>query len=71
MTIGRYRPPTLGGDVVIFKDKRKFLVAYVGDKKPINKQMKYGEDRVLARRRELAFSVTQMMVADEFYDGMP
>ena len=30
-----------------------------------------GEDRVLARRRELVDSATQMMVADEFYDGKP
>ena len=30
-----------------------------------------GGDRVLARRRELVDSVTQMMVAEEFYDGKP
>ena len=30
-----------------------------------------GGDRVLARRRELVDSATQMMVADEFYDGKP
>ena len=30
-----------------------------------------GGDRVLARRRELVDSVTEMMVADEFYDGKP
>ena len=30
-----------------------------------------GGDRVLARRRELLHSATQMMVADEFYDGKP
>ena len=28
-----------------------------------------GGDRVLARRRELVISATQMMVADDFYDG--
>ena len=28
-------------------------------------------DRVLAKRRELVGSATQMMVADEFYDGQP
>jgi len=30
-----------------------------------------GGDRVLARRRELVDSATQMMVADECYDGKP
>ena len=30
-----------------------------------------GGDRVLARRRELVDSATQMMVADELYDGKP
>ena len=30
-----------------------------------------GGDRVLARRRELVDSATQMMVADEVYDGKP
>ena len=30
-----------------------------------------GRDRVLARRRELVDSATQMKVADEFYDGKP
>ena len=30
-----------------------------------------GGDRVLARRRELVDSKTQMMAADEFYDGTP
>ena len=30
-----------------------------------------GGDRVLAKRRELVDSATQMMVADEFYDGKP
>ena len=30
-----------------------------------------GGDRVLARRRELVDSPTQMMVADEFYNGKP
>ena len=28
-----------------------------------------GGDRVLARRRELVDTATQMMAADEFYDG--
>ena len=32
---------------------------------------KDGGDRVLARRRELVDSATQLMVADEFYDGKP
>ena len=30
-----------------------------------------GGDRVLARRRDLVDSATQMMGADEFYDGKP
>ena len=30
-----------------------------------------GGDRVLARRRELVNSATQIMLADEFYDGKP
>ena len=30
-----------------------------------------GGDRVVARRQELVDSATQMMVADEFYDGKP
>ena len=30
-----------------------------------------GGDRALARRRELVDSATQMMFADEFYDGKP
>ena len=30
-----------------------------------------GGGRVLARRRELVDSATQMMFADEFYDGKP
>ena len=30
-----------------------------------------GGDRALARRRELVDSATQVMVADEFYDGKP
>ena len=30
-----------------------------------------GGDRVLARRQELVYSATQMMVADEVYDGKP
>ena len=30
-----------------------------------------GGDRVLPRRRELVDSATQIMVADEFYDGKP
>ena len=30
-----------------------------------------GGDRLLAKRRELVNSATQMMIADEFYDGKP
>ena len=50
---------------------RDFLVAYseYEQQMPITNQN--GGDRVLARRRELVGSATQMMVADEFYDGKP
>ena len=65
MTIGRDKPPRLGGDVVTFEDLREFLVAYSA----YHTRHQGGGDRVLARRRELVDSATQMMVADEFYDG--
>ena len=64
-------PAKLGGDVVTSEDMREFLVAYseYEQQMPITNQD--GGDRVLARRRELVDSATQVMVADEFYDGKP
>ena len=63
--------PRLGGDVVTFEDTRKFLVAYseYEQQMPITNQD--GRDRELARRRELVDSATQLMVADDVYDGKP
>ena len=71
MTVGGDRPPRLGGDVVTFKDVREFLVAYLEYEQLMHVANEDGGDRVLARRRELVGSATQMMVADEFYDGKP
>ena len=50
---------------------REFLVAYLEYEQQMHVANEYGGDRVLARRRELLDSATQMMVADEFYDGKP
>ena len=71
MTIGGDRPPGLGGDIVTFGDIQEFLVAYSEYEQQMHITHQYGGDRVLASRRELVDSVTQMMVADEFYDGKP
>ena len=71
LTIGEDRPPRLGGDVVIFEDIRKSIVAYSEYVQQIHITNQDGGDRVLAKRRELADSATQMMVANEFYDGKP
>ena len=70
VTIAGDRPPRLGGDVVTFDDMREFLVAYLEYEQQMHVANEDG-DRVLARRRELVDSATQMMVADEFYDGKP
>ena len=64
-------PPRLGGDVVTFEDMRELLVAYSGYEKPTTITNQDGEDRVLARRRELVDLPTHEMVADESYDGKP
>ena len=48
-----------------------FLVAYSEYEKQTHITNQEGGDRVLARRRELIDSATQMMVADELYDGKP
>ena len=71
MTIGGNRPPRLGGNVATFEDIREFLVAYLEYEQQMHVANEDGGDRVLARRRELVDSATQMMVADEFYDGKP
>ena len=71
VTIGGDRPPRLGGDVVTFEDMREFLVAYLEYEQQMHVVNEDGGGRVLARRRELVYSATQMMVVDEFYDGKP
>ena len=48
---------------------REFLVAYSEYEQQMHITNQDGGDRVRARRRELVDSATQMMVADEFYDG--
>ena len=65
------RPPRLGADVVTFENMREFLVAYMEYEQQMHVEINDGADRVLARRREVVDSATQMMVADEFYDGKP
>ena len=69
VTIGGDRPPRLGGDAATFEDMRKFFVAYSEYEQQMRITNQDGGDRVLARRRELVDSATQMMVADEFYDS--
>ena len=64
------RPPRLG-DVVASEDMREFLVAYLEYEQQMHVANEDGRDRVLARSRELVDSATQMMIADEFYDGKP
>ena len=71
VTIGGNRLPRLGGDVVTFEDMCEILVAYSEYEHQMHITNQDGGDRVLARRRELVDSATQMMVADEFYDGKP
>ena len=71
VTIGGDRPPRLGGDVVTFEDMREFRVAYLEYEQQMHVVNEDGGDRVVARRRGLIDSATQMMVADELYDGKP
>ena len=71
VTIMGDRPPRLGGHVVTFEDMREFLVTYSEYEQQMHITSQDRGDRVLARRRELVDSATQMMVADEFYDGKP
>ena len=61
----------MGGDVVTFEDRREFLAAYLEHEQQMHIANEDGGDRVLARRRELVDSSTQIMVADEFHDGKP
>ena len=71
VTTGGDRPPRLGGDAVTFEDVREFLVAYSEYEQQMYITNQYGGDRVLSRRREMVDSATQVMVADEFYEGKP
>ena len=71
VSIGGDRPPRLGGEDITFEDMREFLVVYSEYKQQMHVINQDGGDRVLARRRELVNSVTQMMVVDELYDGKP
>ena len=64
VTIGGDRPPKLDGDVVTFEDMCEFLVAYPEYEQQMHISNQDGGYRVLARRRELVDSATQMMVAD-------
>ena len=61
----------MGGDVVTFEGMREFRVAYLTYDQQMHVANDDGRDRVLARRRELVDSSTQIMVADEFHDGKP
>ena len=61
----------MGGDVVTFEDMRELFVSYLEYEQQMHVANEDGVDSVLARRRELVDSATQMMVADEFYDGKP
>ena len=71
VTIGGHKPPRLGGDAVTFEDMRDFLVAYSEYEQQMHATNQDGGDRVLVRRRELVESATQIMVANESYDGKP
>ena len=50
---------------------REFLVAYLEYEQRMYVANEDGGDKVLARRRDLVDSATQMIVADDFYDGKP
>ena len=69
VAIGGDRPPRLGGDVVTSKMCADFLLLARSMKQQMRVANQDGGDRAFARRRELVDSATQMMVADEFYDG--
>ena len=72
VTIGGDRPSRFGGDVVTFEDIcESFIVAYSEYEQQMRITNQDGGDQVPARRRALVDLATQMMVADEFYDGKP
>ena len=71
MTFGGDRPPRLGGEVVTFQHLREFVVDYLEYEQQMHVASEDGGDKVLARRREMVDSATQMMVADQFHDGKP
>ena len=50
---------------------RSFLVAYSDYEQQTHITDQDGGDLALARNRELVYSVTQMIVVDEFRDGKP
>ena len=70
VTLGGDMPLRLG-DVVTFEDMPEIIVAYSKYEQQMQITNQDGGDRVLARRRELVDSATQMMVAYELYDGKP
>ena len=70
VAIGEDSLPRLGGDVT-FEDVREFLFAYSEYEQQMHITNQDGGDRLLARRRELVDSATQIMVADKLYDGKP
>ena len=69
MAIGGHRPPRLGGNIVGIEVLRD--VAYSEYKQQTHIANQDGGDRVLARRRALVDSATQIMVADEIYNVKP
>ena len=71
VTVGGYRPPRLGGDVVTFDVMREFLVACLEYEQQMHVVNENGGDRVPAKRRELVDPVTQPLVADGLYYGKP
>ena len=71
VTIGGDIPTRLGGDAATFEGMPEFLVAYSEYEQQMHITNQDGGDRKLARRRELVDSASQMMVADEVYDGKP
>ena len=71
VNIGGDRPPRLDSDVGTFEDMREILVAYSEYEQQMHIMNQDAGDRVLARRRELVYLATEMVVNDEFYDGKP
>ena len=71
MTIEGDDPSRSGCDAATFEDMRQFLVACWEYERQMHSTNLHGGDRVLARRRELVDSATQMMIDDEFHNGKP